>query len=128
MIAVRTSLILAAFVPCAACVGSGPPVGERTVFSNPLAPAAPDRRGIGPQCDVEFGRDSTCLGAPLAYPGEGRRVLLANGDTIRLTRAQARILRERAALIEARRERQQDQPLSPPPRQQGDAGAPEGNP
>lgn len=82
--------------------------GERTVFSNPYAL---DRTGIGPQCDVELGRDATCLGAPLVYDG-GRYVRLGNGETERLTRQQRRILRERAELLEVLRDQP---PPSPPP-------------
>ena len=84
--------------------------GERTVFSNPYAL---DRTGIGPQCDVDLGRDATCLGAPLIYAG-GRYVRLGNGETERLTRQQRRILRERAELLEVLRDRPPPPP-SPPP-------------
>ncbi|MEE4315360.1 MAG: hypothetical protein V2I74_00100 [Erythrobacter sp.] len=86
---------------------------QRTVFTNPLGPPEVDRRGIGPQCDVDFGRDATCLGTPLIYPGRGRHVLLGNGETIRLTRAQRRILRERGELLE--RPRTPAPPPPPPP-------------
>jgi hypothetical protein len=92
------------------CATPDPLEGERTVFNNPYGVPAIDWTGIGPQCDVELGRDATCLGAPLAYAG-GRHVLLANGATERLTRQQRRILRERAELLEVLR----DQPAPPLP-------------
>jgi hypothetical protein len=92
------------------CSTPDPRAGERTVFNNPYALPPADRTGIGPQCDVELGRDATCLGAPLVYAG-GRHVLLGNGETERLTRQQRRILRERAELLEVLR----DQPPAPPP-------------
>lgn len=88
---------------------------ERTVFNNPYAPPVIARTGIGPQCEVDFGRDATCLGTPLIYPGRGRTVSLGGGETERLTRNQARILRERAALIGARREQAELPPPPPPP-------------
>lgn len=109
MFARNTGIIAfgAATLFLAGCATPDPLAGERTVFSNPYAL---DRTGIGPQCDVELGRDATCLGAPLVYDG-GRYVRLGNGETERLTRQQRRILRERAELLEVLR----DQPPAPPP-------------
>jgi hypothetical protein len=110
MIAVRLSVILVAVV-IGGCASTDPQAGQRTVFNNPYAAPVIDRTGIGPQCDEAFGRDATCLGAPLIYPGRGRNAARGDGETIRLTRAQARILRDRAALIEALGK----QPVPPPP-------------
>lgn len=110
----RLSVLLASTLLAGCAAGDGLD-GQRTVFSNPLAPPVIDRRGVGPQCDVEFGRDATCLGTPLAYPGEGRRVLLGDGEMHRLTRNQARILRQRAELLEARRNAMPSPPPPPPP-------------
>lgn len=111
MIRARFSIILAAAM-IGGCASGGQGV-ERTVFNNPYSGLATDRTGIGPQCDVEFGRDATCLGSPLIYPGRGRHVSLGNGETVRITRNQRRILQERAALIEAIRN--QPQPPAPAP-------------
>lgn len=111
MIAARSSVILAALVLGACTTASDPASrGQRTVFHNPLVPPEIDQRGIGPQCDVDIGRDATCLGGPIIYPGRGRHVSLGNGETARLTRGQARLLRERAELLEALR----NQPPAPP--------------
>jgi hypothetical protein len=87
------------------------------VFSNPFVPPEIDKRGIGPACDVAFGRDATCLGAPLIYPGRGRVASLGNGQSIRLTRAQRDLLKERAAAIRENVEaiRQKGQVPPPPP-------------
>lgn len=112
MITARSSMILAAILLGGCASGDGRPV-ERTVFNNPYSGLATDRSGIGPQCDVEFGRDATCLGAPLIYPGRGRNVSLGNGEIVRLTRNQRRILQERAALIEALSD--QPRPAAHPP-------------
>lgn len=110
MFAVRSSVILAALV-LSGC--ATPPDTERGVFVNPLAAPTLGRTGIGPECEIDFGRDTTCLGAPLIYPGRGRDASLGNGEPVRLTRKQARILRERAALIEELSD--QPPPLTPPP-------------
>jgi len=90
---------------------------QRTVFSNPFVPPVVDRRGIGPACDVEVGRDATCLGGPVIYPGRGRAALLSNGQTVHLTLEQRDLLRERAAAIRERAEaiRQTEQVPQPPP-------------
>jgi hypothetical protein len=95
-----------------ACATSDPLEGQRTVFSNPYVAPDIDRRGIGPQCDVDFGRDATCLGVPLILSERGRTAALGSGETIRLTRSQARLVRERAELLEALR---MAPPLPPPP-------------
>lgn len=110
MNAIRISIILAAAL-LGGCASGDPPGSGRTVFNNPYAALEIDRTGIGPQCDVDLGRDATCLGGPLIYSGQGRQVLLGHGKTARLTRTQARILRERADLIKARG----NQPPAPPP-------------
>ncbi len=102
MSAPRTSMILAAFV-LGGCATGDPHDGQRTVFSNPYAAPVIGRTGIGPQCEVRFGRDSTCLDSPALRSWRGRRATLENGKTVRLTRTQARLLRERAELNEARR-------------------------
>lgn len=109
MIPPRSSIVLVA-VLIGGCASDGSLEG-RTVFNNPYAVPVIDRTGIGPQCDVGFGRDATCLGAPLIYTGQGRNASLGNGEIVRLTRAQRRILRERAELIEA----QSNQLLTPAP-------------
>jgi hypothetical protein len=111
MIAPRSSLILVA-VLLGGCATGDSLEGQRTVFSNPYVAPVFDQRGIGPQCEVDFGRDATCLGGLVNYSRRGRTVVLANGDTDRLTRAQRRLARERAELIEARRNAPQ---LPPPP-------------
>ena len=110
MIAPRASIILSAAL-LGGCATADPLEGQRTVFNNPYVPPEMDRRAIGPQCDVDIGRDATCLGGPLIYPGRGRTAVLSNGERVRLTRAQAQLLRERAALREARR----NEPPPPPP-------------
>lgn len=115
VIAARSGVILSALA-LGACTTAAEPAlhGERTVFYNPFVPPEIDQRGIGPQCDVDIGRDATCLGGPIIYPGRGRAASLGNGETIRLTRAQRRILRERAELLEALRT-MPPAPLPPPP-------------
>ena len=110
MTSARSSIIVTVILLGGCATGDGPPA-DRTVFNNPYGTPVIERTGIGPQCDVDFGRDATCLGKPLIYPGRGRNASLGNGESVRLTRAQRRILRERAELIEARR----DQPLPPAP-------------
>jgi hypothetical protein len=95
------------------CASADSLAGQRTVFSNPYAAPIIDRTGIGPQCEAQFGRDATCLGTVRAVSRRGRVAVLDNGETIRLTRNQARILRERWALIAALA--QQPPPQQPPP-------------
>ena len=109
MIATRFSIILVAAL-AGGCATGDSLEGQRTVFDNPHAAPVIDQRGIGPQCDIDLGRDATCLGGPLIYPGRGRVASFGNGENVRLTRAQARILRERAELLEALRN-----PPPPPP-------------
>jgi hypothetical protein len=112
MIATRFSMICLAAL-AGGCASGDSLEGQRTVFDNPHAPLVVDRTGIGPQCDIDLGRDATCLGGPLIYPGRGRHASLGNGESVRLTRDQARILRERAELLEALRKL--PLPLPPPP-------------
>jgi hypothetical protein len=102
------SPLLVAVLP-GACASPDNLAGQRTVFSNPYAAPTIDRTGIGPNCEAQFGRDATCLGEVVATSRRGRIARLSNGETIRLTRNQARILREQAARA-AVPERQ-----SPPP-------------
>lgn len=70
--------------------------GQRTVFSSPYVPPVIDRGMIGPACDETRARGSVCTAGAIVYPGRGRHALLPNGDVVRLTRAERRILRERA--------------------------------
>lgn len=85
--------------------------GERTVFHNPYALAALDRKGIGPQCETTArASDATCLGIPLTRKGRGNMIGVPLAEGQRLTRAQRRLLRERAELLKAPR----DQPAIPP--------------
>ena len=85
---------------------------ERTVFHNPYAPGRADKSGIGPQCETTArASDSTCLGVPLTRKGRGNAIGVPLGDTQDLSRAQRRLLRERAALLETLREK----PTIPPP-------------
>jgi len=116
VIALRSTAIAIGFAALAlgGCTTPDPRSGERTVFNNPYALPPVDRTGVGPQCDVELGRDATCLGAPLVFDG-GRQALLGNGRTERLTRQQRRILRERAELLEVLRNQPPALPPSPPP-------------
>lgn len=106
----RRSIFLVALL-LGGCASADSLAGQRTVFSNPYAAPTIDRTGIGPQCDVQFGRDATCLGEVVATSRRGRIARLSNGETIRLTRNQARLLRERAA----RNAVLKDQPPAPPP-------------
>lgn len=98
------------------CASADSLAGQRTVFSNPFATPVIDRTGIGPQCEAQFGRDATCLGTVRGLSRRGRIAVLDNGETIRLTRNQARILRERWALIAALSQPPppQQPPLPPP--------------
>lgn len=111
MIVTRASIILAAVLTGACASGDARPV-ERTVFNNPFASPMLDRSGIGPECNVAIGRDSTCLDPRFIVSRRGRYATLRNGETLRLTRAQVETLRERAALIAA--SRNQPPPVPPP--------------
>jgi hypothetical protein len=111
MIAPRSCLVILTAL-LGGCATGDPLEGQRTVFSNPYVAPVLDQRGIGPRCEVDFGRDATCLGGPAIYSRRGRTAVLANGDTDRLTRAQRRLVRERAELLEARRN---TPPLPPTP-------------
>ena len=113
MIAPRSSLILV-FALLSGCATGDSLEGQRTVFSNPYVAPVLDQRGIGPQCEVDFGRDATCLGGAVNYSRRGRTAVLANGDTDRLTRAQRQLVRERAELIEERRNTPPPLPAPPP--------------
>lgn len=113
MIAPRSSLFLLVAL-LGGCATGDSLEGQRTVFSNPYVPPVLDQRGIGPQCEVDFGRDATCLGGAVNYGRRGRTAVLANGDIERLTRAQRRLVRERAELIEARRIALPPLPAPPP--------------
>lgn len=106
----RRGCIVSGLLVLAGCTTADPLEGQRTVFNNPYAAQVLERTGIGPQGEVDPGRDATRLGAQLAYSGRGRFVLLASGQTERLRRNQDRILRERGELLEAAREA-----LSAPP-------------
>ena len=111
MFALRSSSLFVLAALLGGCATGDSLEGQRTVISNPYVAPVLDQRGIGPQCEVDFGRDATCLGGAVNYSRRGRTAVLANGDTDRLTRAQRRLVRERAELIEAR----QNAPVSPPP-------------
>jgi hypothetical protein len=113
MIAPRISLILV-IVLLGGCATGDSLEGQRTVFSNPYVAPVLDQRGIGPQCEVDFGRDATCLSGPVNYSRRGRTAVLEGGETLRLTRAQRRLVRERAELIEARRNAPPMPPAPPP--------------
>jgi len=90
--------------------------GERTVFHNPYAPAAGKPDGIGPQCETTArASDTTCLGVPLTGKGRGNTIGVAFEDGQNLTRAQRRVLRERAELLKEQREQPVVTPPPPPP-------------
>lgn len=112
MRATRITVILCLSGALAACANPDPGAGVRTVFHNPYAATQIDRTGIGPQCDVDLGRDATCLGAVVAT--RGRTAILANGAETRLTKAQARLLRERREQLEAARSSPPTPPSTPP--------------
>lgn len=112
MSAAARPTILAALL-LGGCASGDSLAGQRTVFSNPYVAPQIDSAGIGPQCEEQFGRDATCLGEVIATFRRGRVAKLSNGETIRLTRNQVRILREQAARNEVLR--QQPPPPSPPP-------------
>lgn len=115
MITARNAIpVIALILGACASPDKGGLEGHRSVFHNPFGPPVIDRRGIGPQCDVDIGRDMTCLGGPVIYPGRGRVVLLGNGDTVRLTRTQRRFLRDRAELLERPRDAPPPAPAPPP--------------
>ncbi|MCL9998055.1 MAG: hypothetical protein NBV68_01610 [Erythrobacter sp.] len=106
----RTVLILAPLLLTGCAADSLE--AERTVFHNPYAPAALDPDGIGPQCETTArAGDATCLGVPLTRKGRGNAIGVPLAEGPRLTRAQRRLLRERAELLEALRQ----QPAIPPP-------------
>ncbi|WP_299295789.1 hypothetical protein [uncultured Erythrobacter sp.] len=76
--------------------------GERTVFNNPYAPPEIDQTGIGPKCSEEVIRDERCRLDSLIYPGQGRFARDANGNLVRLTRSERRLLRDRSEAIRSR--------------------------
>lgn len=115
MIAARQSMIIVAAALLGSCASGDSLEGGRTVFNNPYAATVIDRTGIGPQCDVDIGRDTTCLDASVIQYRRGRNAVLRNGETVRLTRAQARLVRQRAELLEARRNQPPVPPPPPPP-------------
>lgn len=114
MIAPRSTSLFVLAALLGGCASGDSLEGQRTVFSNPYVAPVLDQRGIGPQCEVDFGRDATCLGGPANFGRRGRTAVLANGDTERLTRAQRRLVRERAELIEERRNTPPPLPAPPP--------------
>ena len=64
MIPIRAKMVLIAAL-LGGCVSGDSLEGQRTVFNNPLALHEIDRRGIGPQCNVDFGRDATSISAAM---------------------------------------------------------------
>lgn len=102
MIAFRLALLT---IPLglAACNSAPAPgfAGQRSVFSNPYVPPVIDQRGVGPGCEVDAGPGSLCTSGGLVYPGQGRLALGANGELVRLNRAERQFLRERADALEA---------------------------
>lgn len=112
VIVTRASTILVAVLLDGCASGEGRPV-ERTVFNNPFAAPVLNRTGIGPQCEVAIGRDSTCLDPRFIIARRGRYATLRNGETVRLTRAQVETLHERAKLIAG--SRNPPPPAAPPP-------------
>ena len=114
MIAVRSSMIIAAAAVLSGCASADSLEYGRTVFHNPYAAPEIDRTGAGPQCEVDLGRDATCLNGAVIRGRRGRAAILSNGETVRLTRVQARLLRQQADLREAQRNLP-PQPAPPPP-------------
>lgn len=107
----RTVLMLAPLL-LAGCAGDSRD-GERTVFHNPYAPAAATQRGIGPECETTArASDATCIGVPLTGKGRGNTIGVALEDGQNLTRAQRRVLRERAELLKTL---STQPPITPPP-------------
>ena len=77
--------------------------GQRTVFANPYVPPVIDQGPIGPRCDEVRVRRPVCTEGAILYPGRGSHALLPDGQVVRVTRAERRILRERAEALQARR-------------------------
>ena len=105
MMAARTVLLAGALV-LGGCASSSSSRfdAERTVFNNPYVPPVIDPGAIGPRCDEPRRQGSICTSGGIIYPGRGRHALLANGEVIRLTRAERRFLRDRADALEAQRD------------------------
>lgn len=103
MKAVKSAVLILA-LGLGACATSTGLEGQRTVFSNPFVPPVIDQRGIGPGCEVDAEPGSLCTSGGLVYPGRGRFALAANGELVRLNRAERQFLRDRADALEAQRD------------------------
>ena len=97
-------LVLGAAFLTTGCATSSPDSfgGDRTVFNNPYAPPEIDQAGVGPQCQEEVLRDDRCRLDSLIYPGRCRYARDQNGNLVRLTRSERRLLRERNEAIRSR--------------------------
>lgn len=96
------TIVAALMVAGCASASPGGFGGERTVFNNPYAPPEIDQTGIGPECSEEVIRDQRCRLDSLIYPGRGRFARDANGNLVRLTRSERRLLRDRNEAIQSR--------------------------
>lgn len=93
--------------------------GTRTVFHNPYSALEFENGPVGPECEKGVARSEACYLDTLTYPGRGRYALDRDGNTVRLTRAQRRVLRERFEFVQARIEQLEAQeratgPSTPP--------------
>jgi hypothetical protein len=102
----RTVFVVALASLASACASPDPFAAlgaERGVFSSPYVAPEISRQGIGPEPEGALAWRRPYLDT-LRYPGRGRVALDRNGNLVRLSRHDARILRERTDALRRRAE------------------------
>lgn len=95
-----TALALAGSL--AGCTSADPFAAGRSVFYNPYASLELANGPVGPACDERVIGDRECYLDSAGNPVYGRFARDQNGNIVRLTRNQRRIIREREEAIQAR--------------------------
>lgn len=103
---VRLVIVAALATMASACASPEPFAAlgaTRGVFASPYVAPELSRQGIGPEPEGALARRRPYLDM-LIYPGRGRVALDRKGNLVRLSRNEARILRERSDALRRRAE------------------------
>ncbi|MDJ0642230.1 MAG: hypothetical protein QNJ15_05395 [Erythrobacter sp.] len=123
----RAGALVAALmsVALAGCTTGDSLGGTRTVFDNPYSALEFDNGPVGPGCNKDVAVGEACYIDSLIYPGRGRYAFDREGNRVRLSKEQRRVLQERFDLVQSRIEQleaieqrtrlPEPPPVKPPP-------------